>query len=56
MQEFLLLKGICCSRKRSTKEMECGKRVKDHALFVRVTGHTGKVTSKDKLITETFEA
>jgi hypothetical protein len=35
--------------------MECGVTVKDPALFVDVTGHTGKVT-KDKLITEMFEA
>jgi len=36
--------------------MECGERVKDPALFVDVTGRTGKATSKDKLITEMFEA
>ena len=35
--------------------MECGERVKDPALFVAVTGHTGKVTSKDKLMTEMLE-
>ena len=56
LQGFLVLKDICCSCKRSTKELECGQRVKDPVLFVDVAGHTGKVTSEDKLIKEVFEA
>jgi hypothetical protein len=70
LQGFFVLKDICYSCKRSTKEMECGERVKGPALFVgvtghtgkvtghtgKVTGHTGKVTSQDKLITEMSEA
>ena len=36
--------------------MECGERLEVAALCVAVTGHTGKVTGKDKLITEMCEA
>jgi uncharacterized alpha/beta hydrolase family protein len=56
LRGFFVLNDICCSCKRSTKELECGQRVKDPVPFVDVNGHTGRVTSEDKLIEEIFEA